>query len=571
MHDTPPRPPDSTLPRNGYPTIPLPWRSADLGWLTAAAALVVGVPLFLRMPPWCDLTLYDVAARNVSWVGVHYRDVFDTNPPGFVWALVGIRTLFGNSVEAVRAVDLAVVAATVALLGGWVRRAGGSPAGVAWMAAGACAFYPFVGEYSHCQRDVWMTLPVVGAARLRLRRADTDRRPVLGAVVEGFVVGAAAWLKPHALLPAAAVWLATLPRVAGGSWRRAGIDFAGNLVGGLIALGLGVGWLVGTGAWPAFVEVFTFWNPGYLDLVFREFPSRWPYQFSYFPPWSWFQPFALVLAVVAVTRGRRNPDRAALAALFLVWVGQGLFLQRMFEYAHVPETLLMLALFASFGVPAGFVGLAVIVLGFAPHPAADPHRMACWPACWRADLSPAEYRDRRNAVGFQVDRFNGIDWVQLGEASDFLAAQRLRDGELIAWHDTPHALYLTLGVRPGFRFMHVSTVTQIGEVQYERVRDELHAAAPKARFVVADLERVFDTAAPGERETMEQPGAGANDLLPPAFAERFPRLAAEFPFDQTPVFRSAGGRGRYVVFRLDRPVTPECRIPPGLGIDLPPD
>ena len=41
--------------------------------------------------PLCDLTLYDMAARSIMAGGVHYRDVFDTNLPGFVWLLVIVR------------------------------------------------------------------------------------------------------------------------------------------------------------------------------------------------------------------------------------------------------------------------------------------------------------------------------------------------------------------------------------------------------------------------------------------------------------------------------------------------
>src|SRR3954471_18319441 len=107
------------------------------------AALVGGLPLFLRMPPWADLTLYDVAARNLLTGGVLYRDVFDTNLPGFVWALAAVRAVFGWSYEAVRAVDLLVVAGIVALLDRLGARAGASRSARAWAAAGVAAFYPF--------------------------------------------------------------------------------------------------------------------------------------------------------------------------------------------------------------------------------------------------------------------------------------------------------------------------------------------------------------------------------------------------------------------------------------------
>src|SRR6478752_5586949 len=94
----------------------LPWRSAVAGWVVVAAVLLVGVPLFLCMPPWNDVTLHDMAARSILRGGVHYRDVFDTNLPGIDWAMAGVRLLFGWGYESLRAVDLLVIATEVALL-----------------------------------------------------------------------------------------------------------------------------------------------------------------------------------------------------------------------------------------------------------------------------------------------------------------------------------------------------------------------------------------------------------------------------------------------------------------------
>ena len=156
-----------------------PWRSAALGWLVAGAFLALGVPLFLRMPLWCDATLYAVAAREISTGGVHYRDVFDTNPPGFVWALAAVRGTLGTSQLAVRAVDLLIVVLVVAGLLWWARRAGASGAAVAWCAAACAAFYLFVPEFCHAQRDVWMMLPAGAAILLRMRRAQPATAPAL--------------------------------------------------------------------------------------------------------------------------------------------------------------------------------------------------------------------------------------------------------------------------------------------------------------------------------------------------------------------------------------------------------
>src|SRR5215218_4086988 len=76
----------------------LPWRSVWLPRAVTAVALVIGLPLFLRSPPWCDITLYQLAARNLLQGGVHYRDLFDTNLPGFVWAMTALYSLFGPNV-----------------------------------------------------------------------------------------------------------------------------------------------------------------------------------------------------------------------------------------------------------------------------------------------------------------------------------------------------------------------------------------------------------------------------------------------------------------------------------------
>ncbi|HUR54501.1 MAG TPA: hypothetical protein VMZ71_10240, partial [Gemmataceae bacterium] len=198
-----------------------PWRSARLGWAVAVAALIVGVPLFLRMPLWCDVTLYDMAGRAILSGGVHYRDVFDTNLPGYPLVLTGVRWLFGYSIEAVRWVDLGIVAAVTFLLMRWTREGGGSLAGVVWVAAGVATFYPFLSEFCHAQRDVWMMLPAVGAAWLRLRRVEIARSEPRSnqwlfatAALEGAIWGLAVWIKPHVVFVAAACWAASAMRVA---------------------------------------------------------------------------------------------------------------------------------------------------------------------------------------------------------------------------------------------------------------------------------------------------------------------------------------------------------------------
>src|SRR5712692_3797241 len=103
-------------------------------WIAFAVLLIVGLPLFVRMPPWLDITLYDISARNVLHGGVHYRDIYDNNLPGIVWLHMLIRSTLGYSSEAIRLVDEAIVGVVITLLTHWLALLGLSRAARTWTA-----------------------------------------------------------------------------------------------------------------------------------------------------------------------------------------------------------------------------------------------------------------------------------------------------------------------------------------------------------------------------------------------------------------------------------------------------
>jgi len=547
------------------------------------------------MPLWCDPTLHAVAAQTVASGGAHYRDVFETNPPGFMWLLYGVRGVLGTSSDALRLADLLLVGLVTAGLLWWARKAGADRAAVAWGAAAVAAFYPFTHEFNHVQRDVWMMLPAGAALVLRLRRAEGPTPPTplpegrggnareassdspeatefrrsfsplpsgrgAGGVdpsfsspfLEGLVWGAGCWIKPHLLFIAFAAWLATRHRLR---WR----DHLTVFAGGIVAGGAGAGWLVATGAWPYFLDIWRTWNADYLATVWRELPFRVRIQLDYFPPYSVCALLAVPLAVVNVRNRSDAPEpfrRKVLAAVYLAWLVVTLLLQRPFHYSHVPETFLMIAVFAAnrWPVPFALVLLPVLASLFLaisgrsvsqvpPHPVFDVNRTRWWVRC--LDRAPA--REARRGVALWAQHFGGTDPVELGAVADYLRGQNVRDGELIAWHDSPHALYLDLGVKPGFRFMHVGTAAGLGKWQEQTVLHELRAAIPHARFAVADMHRVTERY------------AELNDLAPDGLPKVLPGWQRnEFPFDQPVVFRSPSGR--YLVHRIVKPVT-SARIP----------
>lgn len=599
--------------------------------ITFPVALIVlfvasGVPLFLRLPLWCDLTLYDLAAKNILTGGVHYRDVFDTNTPGFVWLLVLIRSFAGWSPEALRTADLLVVGGLVLTLHRLARMGGATRHNLLWLLAGIAGFYLFTHEMTHCQRDVWLALPALFAVGQRVKRiVHPDhgllRGVFLPATTEGSLWAIAVWIKPHYLLVAVFVWAVTAPRLAGEraagrGWLR-GVwvllaDAAGNMfAGGLIGVA-GVYYLMVTGTWGPFLEVMTVWNVGYMEYTFGELPVRVQCMLGWFPPWNFILPLTVALAVVGVIdarlwAGRFRPPadggflrelpfarlwhrggtdeqryaRAVLAAVYMAWVAQGLFVQRAYLYVHAAEVMLGLTVWAAFRWnAAALIGGWLLALQLAwttypgvlkdwsagnynvqavlsPHPVFDRERMRHWPDCFASRVGRLE-AERRDELKFERNHPASVGWVELNEVADFLRGRDrpVGDRELICWHDSPHALYLLLDIKPGLRFMHVNTARLINHECDRRVCDDCRANTA-ARFAVIDLRWFAHLTLPEQmRWEYNEPGRSADDLLPPVADwvredQRRYATVPELPFDiSRTVFRSGGGRGRYVVFQL---------------------
>src|SRR5437588_9310418 len=91
-------------------------------WGSLIVLLLVNLPAFLCMGLDSDISMYDLLARRVLLGDVHYRDLLETNFPGVVWLHMAFRALLGWRSEALRAVDLTIVALSVWLLVGWLPR-----------------------------------------------------------------------------------------------------------------------------------------------------------------------------------------------------------------------------------------------------------------------------------------------------------------------------------------------------------------------------------------------------------------------------------------------------------------
>ena len=279
------------------------------GWLALAAVLVLLVPLFLRMPLMVDAVFYDTCALHVLRGGALERDFLFLVPPAMVWSMATVRALLGDSSEAMRMVDLGIVAVEVGLLVLWLRIMGLSRAVQIGAAVLLAAFYLTEAEWIHVQPDLWMLLPALLALHLRRRQLtrQTNSASLAGwATVEGICWGAACLFKPFVMVPALLSWLVSLAwwcRTGPGWRRRLALDAAGLLMGGLLMGALWQGWLLTHGTW------YDYWHNSaeYRNDFYAAtdgFEHRTTGLFlNKFKPWGLFHVLAVPVALAALGRG----------------------------------------------------------------------------------------------------------------------------------------------------------------------------------------------------------------------------------------------------------------------------
>jgi len=286
--------------------------------------------------------------------------------------------------------------------------------------------------------------------------------------------------------------------------------------------------------------------------------------------------------------------RGVLGGLYLAWAVQAFVVQRGFQYVHVPETFLMLTLWAAHRwvwVPFVLLWLLVtsgvwIVADYNPdlkarldrvpqltreeylprHPLTDPARLSLWPACFRTDLTDTERFVLWDKLRLHPLHEASIGWEEIAEVAEFLRPRGIGPGDttrrVIAWFDSPHAVYLMMDLDPGLPYMHVFTVVNIsigadgtGETGWQITRDATRAnlaAHPPGTevYVISDLEwTTLGVTDPVLLAAMRGPPRGEQHgpkhLLP--VVTPYPD---KFPYNQPGLFRTRNGNGRYIVHRI---------------------
>jgi hypothetical protein len=322
----------------------------------------------------------------------------------------------------------------------------------------------------------------------------------------------------------------------------------------MLAGGLGIAWLVGSGAWPFFWQIVTGPDREYLGVSRLFDPGERIVQFltQFFFPWGLLSAAGVALAVLnigAILRSARSAPGARtllarpllFSAFFLGWWFESSFLQMPHDYVVAPTVLLAVTAVLGLWPPIRprFIGwglvLAFAIVAVSRHPLVNRQRLALWSLCW-TEGSSAELRNR-----LQLTRMTHTpDWVRLGQVAEFLRQQDLHDGELTCFCPSATDLYLELDLKPSTPAVHFELFYTHFLNHAEEIRQQLNASPQ--RYVVTDLR--FPAVFLGK--TWDEP-ADPPPELPPNFPEDWHQ---RFPWSEPIVFRS----GFYLVHRVTGPV-----------------
>jgi hypothetical protein len=236
------------------------WRVGTALAVAALVLLVVAGAAYLTWPLTSDQGTIANVGRVWLEGGVPYRDVWEPKGPSAALSFAFVELIFGRSEPAVRAVDLALLAAAAALFGMGVARSLGRRVG--WAVG---LLYPVVvlqlGDIDLAQPDAWIayvaaaTLPWIVAADAGHQRGRAAR---VALIAFATCVAYASLFKPFypviALLPAgSAVAFGRGWRVVA---RRVGLCAAVTLAG----VGVAVGYFAAVGALDRFFEVYLWYS-----------------------------------------------------------------------------------------------------------------------------------------------------------------------------------------------------------------------------------------------------------------------------------------------------------------------
>jgi hypothetical protein len=424
-------------------------------WLRVYGPLlaVIGLVLLLALPTLTyplgrDQGEFATLGRGLLQGKAPYTDLWNPKPPAVFAVYAGAMALFGQSVPALRLLDLLIAPALLWAVWWIGRRAYGPAAGV-WAALLFGVFYFTETFWTLTQNDGIVLLPMALGMVAALRAADGGQRSWVWALLSGLFAGAAFWFKYPFLLFALAAAVAYALMTA----RLRGKDIAGFIAGLLTAGAVGAGWMLAAGAWDALLE------SARVTSAYTALGFNWPdfaeaMQIALGFRWSHWG-LAFILAAIGLIAGfwpRLTPDRRQrrMTGVLLVWLLTGFAMMAVqakgYDYHWLPmlPPLALLSGLGSVALTRGFptwaqVGAAVLVFALA------------LVAVWRPALPYLTGQQEQTAY---FDRFQGGEF-NAGESqrvAEYLRARTTPGDSLYIWGFRPEIYPLT-GLNPATRFI----------------------------------------------------------------------------------------------------------------------
>lgn len=234
------------------------WRRLRREWLLLvliAIILLVSLPV-LTYPLGRDQGEFATIGRGLLNGKTPYVDLWNPKPPAVFYIYAAAMALFGQTVPALRAIDFLIAPFILTVVYWLGKRLHSRRAGL-WSALLFGVFYFTETFWTLTQNDGIALLPMTLAMVCGIKAADGGRRSWLWALGAGLLCGWTLWFKYPFALMGAGVALAygllrwhRLPRL---KW----LDAAAFVFGGAAAVGAGVVFMLGIGAWDALIESAT--------------------------------------------------------------------------------------------------------------------------------------------------------------------------------------------------------------------------------------------------------------------------------------------------------------------------
>ncbi|MFQ3566277.1 MAG: glycosyltransferase family 39 protein [Aggregatilineales bacterium] len=476
-----------------------------------ALVMLLTLPV-VTYPLGRDQGEFAVLGRGLLNGRVPYIDLWNPKPPAVFYVYAAAMALFGQTISALRLIDL-LIAPPIALALAWLgMRWRGARVGL-WAALLFAVFYFTETFWTLTQNDGIALLPMTLAVVCTVKAAEGGRRAAVWALCAGLLAGWVFWFKYPFVLFAAVLplmaWLLSSPEAR----RRSPACAVAYAAGFSLMLVAGAGVMMRLGAWEALIEsarvTSAYTARGFAPI---EFSAAMSIALGY--RWShWGLLFLLAAAGLAISL--RRCERAGYAAL--AWLNAGLLIMlaqaKGYDYHWLPM-LPPLALFGAYAVDAGLAALAQRSSArFAERLVAGALLLALALSTWGRALP---YLTGAQPVydyyrGFQAGEFIAEESQQV---ADFLRARVVPGDSLFIWGFRPEVYFLSQ-LNPATRFIfHFPLVADWYPPEWREENVEILWAALPPYVLVLQVDYLpWVTGSDDDSNTLLQAYAGLNDWL----------------------------------------------------------